>query len=538
MWLEVLILFYLAMGACCALPGLVAGVWLSPERMRRVRRTIPTSPSADQGGLLVFDEMSRRAEAAEARQLGAARRWVSGPLASLAVLTTWPTWFRAALSVEDPQSLAALELSPAYFLQQAVWQLLFAGLVLLARKVSGDGWPVRLGAYAVVVSMLAYLVYGLVNQAGIHALLRRTIVSPVITGVAVAFVAACNFAALTIAAYVLLKWPAGASFEWPALTSEAAQLLKLSHLESLWGARSEGATVLLVGVASLAVYVLLISRVVTIWLNRKEDRDKVAIAVKLVQAGRATEAERWLGTQQTSPGTDPTIEFATGLVAIANGDFPKALRFGKAWRDPQVSETDSPDDGNEAKWALARMALPLLQAGQTDLYLQVLTYLIANRISDPCLGTIAAWTQPEQVRIIESLLSKDPSLSFPLTRTILAVQASSWAEAAEHLDLCRSRARGALPMRQWLSAYLAVQQASGEASETYIEVVRRSFARLKATADKAWQPRELPLWLKQWLVDWLEESRKPMRILGEHELERWLSEMSRRLLDDKERKAL
>jgi hypothetical protein len=533
--LEVLVLLYLAVGAVCALSALVWATFASAERMHRVRPEIQRNPSVDQDGIDLWDQMSRFQAAVEARPLGAARRWVSAPLPSLVVLTTWPAHVRAGVVVENVQSLAALQLSPAYFLQEAVCQLGFASLVLLARAVSGEGWPVRLGAYAVVVSMLAFLVFGLVNQVDIRGLLRQTTAPPVITGFAFALVAACNLAALTIAAYVLLDWPAGASFQWNAITSEGAKLLRLSHLGALWGARSEGVTVLLLGVTSLAVYAVLISRVVSVLLYRKEDRDKVAIALKLVQAGRPAEAERWLAKQQNSAEIDRTTEFARGLVAIANGDFSKAVGFGKSWRDPQVRDTNSPSDGNEANWALARMSRPLLETGQVDLYLQVLTYLVDNRISDPCLGAITSWTRTEQVPMIERFLAKYPDSSFPLTRTTSAVKASKWAEATRCLDRCHSRARGAVPMKQALSAYLAVQQ---HGDEPIVEVVRRSFAKLQASADKGWDSRELPLWLKQYLVDRLEEWRTPLRVLGEHGLERWSSELSHRLLDDKARKAI
>ena len=555
-WSAIFMALYLVVGCFQALEALL---------MRIIaRRFAGLHPM---GATLTSLAADRQVRIGWARNLGATA------LETLPLVVTWPAMSLAFRGRRSVKKVIDLRLGWPLEVFVSVWVLTFSVVTALLVEASGRDWIMQAACYAVVGATIAIPARAVMNGSNLREELRRTLRSPLIQ---FALVAAANFAALAIAASILLQVPAHSSFSWGSVWPEALQILNFGHISAIWKARPTRIPEISVAVAALAVYALLVSQLTKLLQFRRTDDDRIEISIRLMLADDSDGAERWLRSVGSDNPELPGFVRASALHAIKTGDFALALQRARAIASlrRQRMHPVPPEDSDDGRRVLAEWAEFFIRADYGELYAQVVDYLIADGMSDASLATVVpalvffergearsagpvAWMmrQGEQMRRAAEASGK-PNASleafarereklpqfpaaitdppYPLAVAMREGLTNQLPKAAARLrDAGRMRRLPGQVVKRVVAGHIIVEAAVDAGHRSRIlEAAAQEVVGLLDEAQK-WPVPEFPFWLRQWLLDEIEgwlllvrPAGKKLMVPALRELRRFLAEPS------------
>jgi hypothetical protein len=318
-------------------------------------------------------------------RIGGIRHVIASLLELIPHAIAWPALhlaFRRRFSVEE---IVNLRLKRPLEVIQSAWLLVLSALVAIMTEVSGSNFAIRVTCYAIIVTMIAIPLRWVIDGAALRDELRTTLHNPIIQ---FALVAVASFAALSVTASVLLKVSPNSAFGWGSIWPEALQIWRFGHLSAVWQARPDRAAQISVAIAALAVYALLVSQLSRFWLFSRTDHDRVEISIRLLLADRVDNAKNLLQTVRANDQKVlPELTRAQGMIALKAGDFAGALERALALASLRRLVV-SPEYRDDGRWIMAEWAGFFIRVDRGELYAQVISYLVGDGISDPCLATI------------------------------------------------------------------------------------------------------------------------------------------------------
>jgi hypothetical protein len=524
-WSGFLMVPYLLCGVVSGLVLLV--IALMPTR---VMESIPVGPAP---------LIAATAASVRGTKTGLARSLASDLLKAAAEVAVWPATSAMFRGRHSRREVVDLRIRRPVELAMTTWLVVFAALTAVLVQLTGQHWYLRAACYAMVIAAMAMPLRWLVMGAGLREELRRTVHDPLVQ---FTVIAVADFAALIIAAFVLLGWRHETPLRWRALWLEGEQVVKLSHLSAIWQARQAGLTEILVGLASLSVYALLVSQLGTFWRFRRTDADRIEVAVRLVYAGDLEGAERWLQAAGTPARSAPDGVRAEGLLSLARDNLDDAFRHAKAMATVRRLPFGSPEDRDDARRVLAEWAERSVFDDGGAQYVRVVGYLIADGISDACLAAIAPGLLPnggwgmnvppgkvarwygrldERRRLAEAAGRGDVSVlttapddgeppfpaaltdpPYPLALAMLEVLRDELKSAAARIDSVRRPRRiTERVVQRVLSSLVIVSSARDKGGiEGAREAALHDTVGLLEDASE-WPMAQFPLWLREWLAD-------------------------------------
>lgn len=503
-------------------------------------------------------------------EIGRARNLTRIMLETLPQVVTWPVISVAfRRNRRSFPKVVNLRLRWPLDVTISIWLLVFSAFIALLAEFNGANLSLRVACYAVIGATIAVPARWVIDGASLRQEMRTTLRNPIIL---FALIVMSNFLALSIAASVLLKVPAQSRFLWESVWPEARQVLKFGHITAIWQARPTRVTEIVVAGAALAVYALLISQLSNPLRFRRTDDDRIEISIRLLLAGENDSAERWLQSVQTNnPKSLPEYVRAQGMLAIKTGDFALALQRAHAMASllRQRIVPMPPDDKDDGRLLLAAWADFFTRVDRGELYSQVVSYIIDDGISDPCLTCVVpallffehseAGDSRLAVRLVQGMERArlraqaagrpDANLEaialertrrvelpggmtdppYPLTLATFEGLRKHLPEAAEHLlSMRRTRRLPGRIVKRVLSGRVVVEDARHERgfSESR-EVAKRDVIGLLNEA-RSWPIAEFPWWLRGWLeTDIDQRLQQPIRRWAGKEIEAALLDLHR-----------
>jgi hypothetical protein len=506
-------------------------------------------------------------------RIGWARNFAATALETLPLVVTWPAMSLAFRGRRSVKKVIDLRLGWPLEVFVSVWVLIFSVVIALLVEESGRDWVMQAACYAVVGAAIAIPARTVMDGSNLREELRRTLRNPFMQFV---LVAAANFAALAIAASILLQVSAHSPFSWGQVWPEALQILKFGHISAIWKARPTRIPEILVAAAALAVYALLVSQLTRLLQFRRTDDDRIEISIRLMLADDSDGAERWLRSVGNDNPEQPGFVRASALHAIKTGDFVLALQRARAIASlrRQRMHPVPPEDSDDGRRVLAEWAEFFIRADYGELYSQVVDYLIADGISDACLATVVPMLlffereesrntgsvarmmrQGEQIRLASEASGKpnakleafarerakipqfpaaitDPP--YPLAVAMREARTKQLPKAAARLrDAGQTRRLPGQVVKRVIAGHIITEAAADAGHRSRIlEAAAQEVVGLLDEAQK-WPVSEFPFWLRQWLLDEIDEWVRLVRPAGSkrmvpalRELRRFLAEPS------------
>jgi hypothetical protein len=503
-WSFFLVVPYLVIGVICGLVGFGGNVFLVGGLLILGRRSRLIPPQL----ALMLTEYAR-SKLFFGRYVINALSWPLGsPVLWPPIIYRANRSFTEENTLPTPGAMMDMRLRRPFEANLGLWLLSFAALLALLVGVSGHHWYLRVACYAVIIACLSNQVRIMTSGSDLSEELRTTLRNPFLQLV---LIAVSSFLALTIAAFALLRWPVHASFRWDSLWSEGWQILGFTDLRAVWQARPTGATEILVAITGVTVYVSLISQLWKPLRFKRTSDDCVAIAMGLLLAGDRVSAKRWLETAQARGQKQPKAVAealtAEGAQAMADGDFDVALERARVMAQLLRRNTNSPEDQDDARFIIADWAASLSLFDMGQVYSPLVSYLVTNGISDPCLAAIVfvETTISSTYPGIEAPSAEimKPEALYPLTVAAFEMGQSHWPQARARLDAIEPVTTTASLVKRILIALQTAGAARAEDPSKGREVLIQDTSML-ITEVNSWSVDEFPMWLRKFLQLYVE----------------------------------
>ncbi|MFF7566674.1 hypothetical protein ACFZB4_42815 [Streptomyces pseudovenezuelae] len=503
-WLGLIVVTYLAVGICGAvLKVLIA---LTPGW---VMSSLPAPGAATFGVMRENQHYSR---------LRLALNFAGSLLDAFAHIATWPVtlvFVPIARGRRDIRMAMALRIRMPLDILASLFLCLWAVLLVTLVGAGGEHWYTDVAAYAVIVAAISSPARWLTDGVNLRRELRRTLRSP--QG-QFAVITAANFAAFTLAAFMIVRWSGSTPFQWSQLLAEAKKIWGFGHLEAVWNVRSAPAAEIVIAVAGLAFYVLLFGQLRQFLRFRRTEYDRIDTARRLLISGDRDGAQRWLRTVGKK-GPTPLLERVPehvqveGLMALDKGDFDLALERARVLcslrRFPGTPESE-----DDARAVLANWAGQSLPFDHGRRYRDVVDWLVENGIGDACLATLMAGFAPSQPAAESSPSDTLTDPPYPLALSVYEALSGRVPEAAARLS--RTKDSGALSesvVKRLASGMIIVRAADADGIWRVREAATWDTLALIDEA-KSWPLAELPLWLREWLWRDVEQRLKKGWLYG------------------------
>ena len=468
-------------------PYLAVGIYFAARHLA-IKFLVPKSvlldiPHPD------MPDMVRMREVAHER---GARDWLDGLFSAAFQVIVWPVRFRA--THRDPSMRGAIDASlrRSYVVRENVWLLFTSTSIALLVGVSGHHWYLRLATYAVIVAILSYLLWGIIQPRVLRLNLCRTVPNPYLQ---FGLIALSDFVALTVAASILLRWPPNTTFQWNTLWLEARQILGFGHVLEIWRNRSSGIVVILIAVTGLAVYGLL-GELRKPWLFRRTDSDRADIAVKLLTVGDYCGAEKWLNSFEGDEAGSIDRLWAQALGAIYAGRPEEALSCAQAVAAVNRAIAGTPHDDDDGRCLLLEWTDFESEINGCGLF----DFLIESGISDACLSLqIATLMTRGYPKRGDALPVNIPDRRYPLTTAAFRAVSGNYLEAVPLLEAAPMTNIESMIAKYLISEPLAIASAmAADPMRGFLAAMEASQTLLRES--QYWPIESIPLWLRNDLI--------------------------------------
>ncbi len=502
-WSGLIVVPYLAVGTFDAAGVLAVGL-ISTRALSRLPH--PAAP--------MFADMTA---AKRHKKLGRIQGFVDTLLKWPAVVIAWPLVHRELRGRQNVKAIADLRIRRPLVVTESVWTLCFVVLLTLLVRVSGHHWYLRFACYVVIAAILAGQARFVINGDNLRQELRRTVGSPVAQ---FALIALANFAALTVAAFVLLRWPAGSPFHWRSLWLESRQILSFSHVGAVFGARHTGATTVFVATAGVAVYASLLGQFLHPLQFLRSDNDRLEVVRRLLLAGDSENADRWLkdvgrGDRQLA------VLHAEGMLGIKSQDFNLALQRARGAAVVRRLTT-SPEDEDDARWILGEWAQQLRDGEACS---DVVGYLVASGTGDPCLAAVIDEMLERGVpQLADALEAHLTDRTYPLSLSAIAKSREDWTGAKERLRSAVPRQEAGRLVKRMLLSYATVLALQADDRRKMRDAAAEDSRELVREA-QSWHIEQFPLWLREWLAREIDARARHRVVSGDEQTAKALREL-------------
>ena len=492
-------------------------------------------------------------------RIGRTRMLALTLLSDLPNVVTWPASYLAFRRRRNLRRIIILRIRWPLDVIESVWLLLISALIAILIQVSGSDLYLRIACYAIIVATIFIPARWIINGDNLRREMRRTLRSPIAQ---FSLIAATNFIALSIAAAVLLQVSARSPFRWESVWPEARQIWAFGSLLAILRARPTGATEIVVAGAGLAVYALLLSQLITPWRFRRTGGDRIEISTRLLLINDNDGAKHWLKSVRTDdPKLLPDLVKAEGMLALRTGDFSLALQRAQVMASLRRLPA-WPEDKNDGRRILAKWAEFFIRVDYGELFSRVVSYLIGDGISDPCLATIvptlvffeigeerhgrmARWMEQgmeqerHQAEAAENLNANLETFTHelsagmtdpPYTLTLAMIEAwrnQSREAAARLLRMPRTRRVPNRVVKRILAGHVIVEAVVQEGN---LSQIRKAWVEdILGLLNEAqeWSIEEFPLWLREWVQDDIKQHLRGRFFWEDKEIASALQELDR-----------
>ena len=421
-------------------------------------------------------------------------------------LAAWPAGLWSAMSTQaagGPVPFARVALRPGQVIASA-WSLGMALLTAGLMLATGIHWYLLVMAWFLILANAArQLGSVLPGNGNTMTALRNRPQNPALQ---LGLITAADFLTLTVAAVVLLRWPARIGLLWSALLAEGRNIWGFGHLGAILRVHPQGADQVLVAVAALLLYASLLKFVRPDVFRKRNASESTTIALSYLLVGEPEKAERWLSVLD-SPIRDPNAVSARGAYKLAVGDLEAALVLARRyveleWADvgPQAREED----------ALARLTSWSRTCADHPGYpttAGMLSFAIDHGATDGVLVYCVACTSKGKWRTVESsvreaLSQADPAGErFPMALAMTDVQSSRFVDARKRLAGLRPASVNDQLVGRFIAAMskLASAYAVGDRIGAFLAVSDLAGGIEEESA--GWPVDDLARWQRQWMAD-------------------------------------
>jgi hypothetical protein len=454
-----------------------------------------------------------------ATPIGLGRDVLADALDALASITRWPTGTFVAVGIWRKARLVSprvietrRRLGWSTELMGSAVSLAFVCVLILSAALVGVRQYLIVGAEAAIIANIGQQLSTTLRPSTLADKLRIGLRPPVVQLAAIAF---ADFASLVLAAVIMLRWGHSGGFNWGWLPTEARHVLGFQHVSALWRVHSMGTKEVLVGLGGLAFYTVLLRQLLSVKQLRRTPVDRAATAWGLVFAGELAAAERWMAPAVAAQRLIAIDHEVLGLLALARGDFTRALVHAQACVLARRVELDAVKANDNAlyqllhwatlfthPWGEASLARPLT-AEEVQVCASVVRLALDRGISDAALAVAGPrpWTirgaPGKDLAAYQKLGIDDPT--WPLTVASLEINAGARAEGLAHLNSEKVVGPEAEIVASLLRADAKLMAAPSWVSKDSFIGTGMEIARAFLEDAKGWDIGEIPLWLREQL---------------------------------------